>query len=100
MLKRMLGIFFVCCFVLWVSVGAGLPNITGCAAGTRRMDNAQSDANSALYWMWLNWVDAMAFYSATAAADIGFDASRSSSVYQNNAPVRPLSMTTTFLIRY
>ena len=64
------------------------------------MDNAQSDANSALYWMWLDWVDAMAFYSATAAADIGFDASRSSSTYQDNAHVRPLSTTTSFLIKY
>ena len=29
-----------------------------------------------------------------------FDASRSSLTYQDNAPVRPLSITTAFLIRY
>lgn len=31
---------------------------------------------------------------------ITFDASRSSSTYQDNAPVRPLSITTAFLIKY
>ena len=32
--------------------------------------------------------------------EITFNASRSSSVYQDNASVRPLSITTVFLIRY
>ena len=32
--------------------------------------------------------------------DLKFDASLSSSVYQDNAHVRPFSMTTAFLIRY
>lgn len=32
--------------------------------------------------------------------EITFNASRSSSVYQDNAPVRPLSITTAFLVRY
>ena len=31
---------------------------------------------------------------------IDFDASRSSSIYQDNTCVRPFSMTTSFLIRY
>ena len=64
------------------------------------MDNFPSSADSALYWITLNWVDAMVVHSITGAADIGFDASRSSAVYKNNAHVRPLSRTAIFLMKY
>ena len=37
---------------------------------------------------------------SAGSKEITFNASRSSSVYQDNAPVRPLSITTTFLVRY
>lgn len=82
------------------SIDESLPNITGSAAGIRRMDTLQSGANSALYWVFLNYPDALTVHSATGAADIGINASRSSSTYQDNAHVRPLSTTTAFLIRY
>ena len=40
------------------------------------------------------------FYSGGGVGTIMFDASRVSSTYQDNAHVRPLSITTAFLIRY
>ena len=40
------------------------------------------------------------FGNGGGVGDIVFDASRVSSIYQDNAPVRPLSMAAAFLIRY
>lgn len=79
---------------------AGLPNITGQVAGTRRMDNLQEVSTSALYWKVQNWVDAMTVHNATACADIGLDASRSNSIYGKSSTVTPLSLTSKYLIRY
>lgn len=73
-----------------------MPNITG----TLRGDG--SDRISGAHYNAGNIVGAGISWTSTSGSDIiiGFDASRSSSTYKNNAHVRPLSITTAFLIKY
>ena len=79
-----------------------LPNIKGHISGNQRngYENHGIAINGAFSLSSLLKV----FYSndmtMNMLSGLGFDASLSSSVYQDNAHVRPLSITTTFLIRY
>ena len=83
-------------FFVSLLVDESLPNITG----TLRSDG-EDKFSGAFYKAGRITGDGIAWVT-TSGSDvlIGFDASRSSSTYKNNAHVRPLSMTTAFLIKY
>lgn len=91
----MLGIFFVCYFVFWVSVEAGLPNVTGTFQSYGESDTVFLGAFSKNTTLTRGTAGGQGL-----AYLANFNASNSSSTYQDNAPVRPLSITTAFLIRY
>lgn len=65
-----------------------LPNIKGTAYGSRRIDDIQ-EAEGALYWKKLKTDNSRgATTSGNAYSEMSIDASRSSSTYQDNAPVQ------------
>lgn len=65
-----------------------LPNIKGTAYGSRRIDDIQ-EAEGALYWKELKTDNSRgATTSGNAYSEMSIDASRSSSTYQDNAPVQ------------
>ena len=65
-----------------------LPNIKGTAYGSRRIDEI-IDTDGALYWKELKTDNSRgAITSGNAYSEISIDASRSSSTYQDNAPVQ------------
>ena len=65
-----------------------LPNVTGEVQGIRCVDNAQSPANSALYWTTQNYITKTTETTGTGSADISINLSRNNSTYQDNAPVQ------------
>ena len=79
--------------------GDGLPNIEGVVEGIRRVDNLQSEDNSALFWNVLNFTDASAETPKTAAADIAIDASRSNPIYGATDEVRPKTMLGLYVVK-
>lgn len=65
-----------------------LPNITGTAYGSRRID-AIRDTTGALYWKDLKTDNSRcAITTGNTYSEISIDASRSSATYQDNAPVQ------------
>ena len=79
--------------------GDGLPNIKGVVAGIRRVDNLQSNDNSALFWNTLNFSNATPVTPKTAATDIAIDASRSNPIYGNATEVRPKTMLGLYVVK-
>lgn len=77
----------------------GLPNIEGVAEGIRRVDNLQSEDNSALFWDVLNFTYGFTDTPKTAAADIAIDASRSNPIYGNATEVRPKTMLGLYVVK-
>lgn len=77
----------------------GLPNIEGVVDGIRRVDNLQSEDNSALFWNVLNFTEAFTETPGTAAADIAIDASRSNPIYGNATEVRPKTMLGLYVVK-
>ena len=75
-----------------------LPNITGVvrSAGIEGVDAGGAFASDGKIGATFTHSGANGVY----ANSFTFNASRSSSTYQDNTPVRPLSITTPFLIKY
>lgn len=77
-----------------------LPNITGSILDNQRNGYEGGDTDGVFSFSLYRGV----FYSNDAMMNmlsgVAFDASLSSSVYQDNAHVRPLSLVTMFLMKY
>lgn len=80
---------------------AGLPNITGSFGWMTGVEGVRNVSGS-IYTSSLSFYEYSGHTRSTGESNVDFkiDASRSSSVYQDNAPVRPLSITTAFLMKY
>lgn len=72
-----------------------MPNITGVVGG-----GIYAPASGCGYRIDDNVPYESGTYFGRGGGRIGFDASRSSSTYQDNAHVTPLSITTAFVIKY
>ena len=91
----MLGIFFVCCFVLWVRISESLPNF----AGTFNTDYARVTGHITSR----NISVSPGINSSNDSKKddkVTINLSEASSAYQSNAKVAPNSVTCYFLIRY
>ena len=77
---------------------AGLPNITGKADGSRRIDNTKT-GTGALSWE-VNNVGGANTITYDHAGDIVFDASKSNSIYGNSTTVQPPALTCRYIIKY
>lgn len=79
-----------------------LPNITGeaSAAGDSGFIYTRGVTSGALYKGKVQGPKGLTIAPSGSYQNIALDASLSSSTYQDNAHVRPLSIATTFLIRY
>ena len=89
----MLGIFFVCYFVFWVSIKESLPNITGEFYSLYGANGGKG----AIYKI-SNMKGGQGIRDD--GIKYGLNASRSSTTYQDNALVKPNSTSTFMLIRY
>ena len=80
-----------------------LPNITGSIGGTAYRSSSSSISISGAFSgtsIRSQNYSGYSKYSGLSADYIEFDASLSSSTYQDNAHVRPLSLLTMFLMKY
>lgn len=99
----MSGIFLVCCFVLWVRIGAGLPNITGAWQGTLHTEGAGSSGfeGAITPGSYSRAYSYAAISSATSKNNKKIlDASLSNSIYGSSETVSPLSQSTLYLVKY
>lgn len=94
----MLGIFFICYFVLWVSVEESLPNCTG----TFTLDDYSTGAGDGK--LFTSTVGGFRIIgrgqSGAHQRTFTFNMSKVIDVYKTNGAVRPRSLSLIFLIKY
>lgn len=94
------GDIFVCYFVFWVRIGAGLPNITGEVKPLRGVYKSSYTSNGALNITSAGTYNMAANGSVSDKynAQVNLDASQSNSIYGNSETVAPLSLATKYII--
>ena len=91
---------FLTCQVKRTSILESLPNIVGGFSENYHDQGTLMQASGCFKIKQTRAASVAATERQTTPNGRDFDASLSSSIYQDNAPVKPLSITTAFLIRY
>ena len=97
----MLGIFFVCYFVLWVRISEELPNTASYLGyiSSNTTDDVRNIQNNVLRWVNYSLAGVGNAY-VSATYDLDFNMGRGNSTYKDGAKVRPNSVEILYCIRF